>query len=192
MSQSTFITTDTEDELSVHYTNLYILDGSIYYFSLENIKLPIVNVWTNAYGWHPILKVFKDETELNEFIKNNFTNSININNGIYGGVIWSHNIGHGLLDGLYPSYLSMVKFDKWNELFTFITNDWEYAEKNMTQKVIESFSGFPILEINKSKHNTYIINNLFAGTGRCGNRVVREDHTLYGSKYNGAERSCVQ
>jgi hypothetical protein len=185
MSQSTFVTIDTTDELSVLYKNLCVINGIIYYLSIGNVTLPTVNLWTNSYGWHPLVKIFNDEIELNDFIKNNLSNAIQIDNSIYGGIVWSHNIGHGLLDGLYPSYLSLVKFGKWNDEFTFITNDWDDTQINMTRKVIETFSRSPILELNKSKDNTYIINTLISGTGRTGIRVMREDYTLYGKKYDG-------
>jgi hypothetical protein len=186
MSQSTFITIDTTDELSVQYNNLYVINGIIYYFSIGVVTLPIVNIWTDSYGWHPLIKIFNDEIELDNFVRNNLSNAIQIDNAIYGGIIWSHNIGHGLLDGLYPSYLSLVKFGKWNDTFTFITNDWDDASQiNMTQGVVESFSRSSILELNKSKSNTYIINTLISGTGRTGIRVMREDYTLYGKKYDG-------
>lgn len=184
MYQSSFTTTDSSDELSVHYKNLYILNNVIYYFTTENIELPIVNIWTNYYSWRPVIKLFNSDEELKNFVISNFEKAITIENGVYGGIVWSHNIGHGLFDGLYPSYLSLVKFGKWHEDFTFITNDWDDAQKNMTHGVVEAFSRSSILELNKTNNN-YIVKNFFCGTGRTGIRVMREDYTLYGKKYEG-------
>jgi len=64
---SSYITTDNDN--SIKYENLYSIKGVIYYLTLEDIKLPCVKKFTNAYDWVPTLMKFENEEELNAYIK---------------------------------------------------------------------------------------------------------------------------
>ena len=185
MNYSSYITIDDTDELSVCYTDVYIANGRICFLSAESIELPITNTWIDRYQWKPDIKILKTENELTDFITAIENSAIDIGTAIYGDIVWSGNIGHALLDGLYQSYLSLVKFNKWNDDFTFITNFWDSPGVNMALDVIEKFSRNKIFELNKVHDKIYRVKTLITGTGRTGNVVMREDYTLYGKKYNG-------
>lgn len=179
MNYSSFITTDIPDELSICYSNLYIIDGKLTYLSSSPVNLPYVNKWTNTYSWIPEIKIVKENylegKEIEELELSTFSD-----------IMWISNIGHALFDCLYPIYLALVKFGYGKEKFNIIVNKWDNWREKATQ-VMELFCGGKIIELQNTKDKIFHIKKLIAGTGRTGNRVIREDYTLYGAKYKGVE-----
>lgn len=173
---SSFITEDIPEELSVCYSNIYCINGQLTFFSKENIVLPYVNKWTNTYSWIPIIKI------VNEIPKFDDIEEINIST--FSDVMWISNIGHALFDCLYPIYLALIKFGYEDEKFNMIVTHWDNWKEKATD-VMKDFIKGDIIELEKSTKKVYHINKLICGTGRTGNRVIREDYTLYGEKYNG-------
>lgn len=171
LPESSYDTIVDEEGTSIHYKDLYIINGRICFKASSHIELPYVNKWTNTYGWKP------------EIIKSVPIVTVEINISVYSDMIWISNIGHALFDGLYPIYLALVKFKLDDVPFDIITNKWDNFREKSTQ-VIQSFSRGDIIELNNNP-NVYHIKHLIVGTGRTGNRVIKEDYTLSGKKYNG-------
>lgn len=180
MNYSSFVVEDDKDELSICYYNLYCIDGVITYVTDNYIELPYVNKWTNTYSWRPSIKIVDDivsflsDKELEE-----------IKTATYSDMMWISNIGHALFDCLYPIYLALVKFGYEEESFDIVVNKWDNWKEKSTNMMLTFCKG-KIIEL-QNKGN-YHFNKLIAGTGRTGNRVIREDYILYGKKYNGISK----
>lgn len=199
MKKSTYYTIDDKDELSVCYNNVYCIEGQITYLTTEkNIRLPQTNKFTNLYKWSPIIKTFNDDKELSDYIKSISNNIINIDLGVFSFIIWVGNMGHALFDGIYPAYLALNKFGYIDDDFVLFTDFWENRNEKLSYDAINNFCGNQLIELTKAidgkfqisnqvKNKTFHIKTLITGTGRCGNKVMREDYTLYGKKYNGVE-----
>lgn len=175
---------DDNDNLSVKYTNLYYIDGKFTYITTENVNLPYVNKWTNTYGWKPIVKVFGSEEEIDRYIKG--IHFRYVETALLNDNLWYGNIGHALWDGIYPVYLAAVKFGFDNHPFVYLADNWTNP-KVIANEAIERFSGnkiesYPLL------NQPILFKTLIAGTGRTGNRVMNEEYTLYGGKWNGIEK----
>ena len=182
---SSYKTADTQDQLSVEYKNLYSIDGVIYYFSLTNEKLPLVNKFTDSYRWVPVVKVFNNEEEIENYLSK-FENKKEVELSTLGDNLWYGNIGHALFDGFYPLYLALVKFGYIDDEFILLSSDWN-NKQTMSYDIITKFSGNELMEYNHlDKSKVICFKTLVAGTGMTGNRVMNKDYTLYGEKEYGA------
>lgn len=181
---SSYTTEGDKNNLSVKYNNIYAIDGQLYYFSLSPVDLPITNKFTNAAPWKPIVKLFKNEREISEYLIT-FDKREEIELSVIGDNWWYGNIAHALFDGLYPIYVALVKFGYASRNFVLLSSDWD-NKKTMSYDVMTKFCGSPIMEYNKlDRSKLYCIKTLIAGTGMTGNRVVNKDYTLYGqNEYN--------
>ncbi len=191
---SSYETADDLDHLSIKYTNLYSVNGNIYYFASENENLPFVNKWTDSYQWRPLIKIFENEEDIELFLNKNNIEELDFI--LFGDVLWYGNIAHGLFDGLYPLYLAMIKFGHIDDKFTLLSND-AINPPTLFYNVLKVFSNndthycynqcegqyshcYNWLDINKVYHfKTFI-----SGAGNAGNRVMNEEYTLYGNKYD--------
>lgn len=179
--ESTYTTIDDNDNLSICYSNLYCIDSRLKYLTTKNENLPYVNKWTNSYPWRPDLILFNTDDELINYVKN--LNLKYIKLATYGDMLHAHNIGHGLLDCLYPPYLSLIKFNYINDDFSFIVPIFQHKEI-MMYDITKRFSGSDIIE-EYSQNDFLHIGKLVCGSGSAGNSNVNKDYKLYGSKYNG-------
>lgn len=178
---SSYKTADADDQLSVEYKNLYAIEGTIYYFTLTEEKLPAVNKFTDSYKWAPVVKVFANKQEIENYLAE-YTNKEEIELSTLGDNLWYGNIGHALWDGVYPLYLALVKFGYADSPFTLLSSDWD-NKKSIAYDVITRFSGNHLLEyLRLDKSKVFHFKTLVAGTGMTGNRVINKEYTLYGEK----------
>lgn len=184
-NKSTYRTIDHSSQLSIEYKNIYAIDGVIYYFTLSHENLPLVNKFTDSYGWAPQVKVFSSEEEITAYLSL-FKNKEQITLSTLGDNLWYGNIGHALWDGLYPLYLALVKFGYKDDSFTLLSSPWD-NKQTMAYDIITKFSGNKLLEYhNLDKSKLIHFQTLVAGTGSAGNRVINTEYTLYGEKEYGA------
>jgi hypothetical protein len=167
------------------YENIYIIDGIIFYFTTDPSivqTLPYVKKWTSEYDWRPIIRIISSADEIRTIIAQR-TRTETIELAAYGDIIWAHNIGHALFDGLYPLYTALVKFGYKDSPFTVFTN---ITVEERTKDIVNNFSGNPVYNYNNvDKTRVYHIKKLISGTGETGNRVITQQYTLYGEKeYN--------
>jgi hypothetical protein len=175
MIKSSYITYGDSENLSVCYSDLYLINDKICYISGTHQELPESNKWTDRYRWKPdIINFIDDKID---------TKSIEL--AVFGDSLWAGNIGHGLFDCLYPLYVALVKFQYFNEDFTLITYKFDADKVNdRSYEPFNTFCGNKILEL--FDHRGIVrIKKLVVGTGKTGNRVINPEYTLYGQKeYN--------
>lgn len=179
MYKSNYNLVDEIENLSICYNNIYYINGQLKYLTTKNENLPYVNKWPNSFRWKPELILFDTEDDISKYVLN-LQNLEHIELAAFCDMVWAHNIGHGLFDGLYPIYLALVKFNYINDNFTLIINNWENDDIMMCG-IVNIFSGSKLLDKNKTAH----ISKLVAGSGVAGNCSVNKNYQLYGSKYNG-------
>jgi hypothetical protein len=178
--KSAFSIIDNDDQISIRYNNLYVINNRLTYVTNnKDIIPPYVNKWTNINGWRPEIKVFSSELEINDLATNNINETIDL--AILTDNFWYGNIGHALFDGLYPGYLAAVKFGYTNEPFTYITDNWSNTHVKAHEAILHFSGADKILSYPKLSNGLYI-KTLITGTGRTGNRVINENYTLYGEK----------
>lgn len=177
----------TDDRASVEYTNLYAINGSIYFLSVGNVILPSVKKFTISYDWSPLVMKFDSEADLNAYVESlKITDEYNLS--VLSDNLWYGNVGHGLFDVLYPIYLSLVKFGYSDEPFNFFSMDWSWKD-NFMHDVIKKFTKGELLEYTKIDTNKICkFNTLIAGTDLAGNRVVNQDVFIYGKKWDGLHK----
>lgn len=174
----------TEDKASIEYTNLYAINGVIYFLSVGDINLPHVKKFTTMYDWRPEVIKFNSETDLNSYVESlELVNQYDLS--VLSDNLWYGNVGHGLFDVLYPIYLSLIKFGYSDHPFNFISIDWSWRD-NFMYDVIKKFTKGELLEYTKLDANKVCkFNKLIAGTDLAGNRVVNQDVFIYGKKWDG-------
>jgi hypothetical protein len=184
---SCFSTKDDMEHLSVQYENIYIIDGTLTYLTTDRAtRLPSVSKWTSHYNWQPAIKVFPSKMDIDAFVSN-LKGVVTIDLALYGDMVWCHNIGHALFDGLYPMYAAMVKFGYKDEPCTVFT-DLNVDDKGqaLAKEVTETFSGNKLYNYHTLDRSiVYHCKKLISGTGGTGNRVITKEYTLYGeTQYN--------
>jgi hypothetical protein len=106
----------------------------------------------------------------------------------FGDNPWYGNIAHAIFDGLYPMFLSMVKFAEHHKDFLYITHSW--TNRNvMATEVVNTFSGNELLNIDDVKDEYIFCKTLFSGSGegvsKAGNCVINKKYKCYGQEeYN--------
>jgi len=179
---SSFKTID--NNTSIEYKNIYSIFGVLYFFTIEEINLPYVKKFTTSYDWRPQIKKFNSEEELNNYIETLQDIKI-VDLAVLADNLWYGNIGHGLFDGLYPIYLSLLKFGYVDEPFTFLSMDWSFRE-NFAYDTIKAFTKQELLEYtNLDKSEIFHFKTLIAGTDPTGNRVVNKEMFIYGKHWDG-------
>lgn len=182
---STFETADDQDNLSIKYTNLYYINGQFVYLTCDkSTNPPYVNKWTNTYGWRPEIKIFDTEEDLANYV-NTLTLKV-VDCALLSDNLWYGNIGHALFDGFYPVYLAAVKFGYQDKPFIYLADNWSNPRVTANQ-AITLFSGYPEIWSYPKLQGDFMFKTLISGTGRTGNRVMNEEYTLYGSKYDGLQ-----
>lgn len=106
-----------------------------------------------------------------------------------GDNLWYGNIGHAIFDGLYPIYLSMIKFKDEDKNFTYICNGWNNT-KTLSTEFLNIFSGNEIVNPEKYNNEPIFCKTLISGCGfdksLAGNCVINEKYKTYGQEeYNG-------
>lgn len=183
MASSFKLSSDSEDEnLSIEYKNLYLINGEYQYLTLHNVNLPHANRFTNTLGWKPNIKIFQSQHDMDKYIKSLSSHIITYDLCAFCSIWWGSNIGHALFDGFYPIYLALVKFSYENSKFFLLTD--VISKDCMIIDIIERFSGNPIIYTNNltdiSKDRPVHFKTLVVGTGNTGNRIMNVKYTLYG------------
>ena len=170
---------------SVEYKNLYSIQGTIYFLTVNDVNLPYVKKFTISYHWKPIVMKFDSEEELSAYVQN-LHNVTSIDLSVLADNLWYGNVGHGLFDCLYPIYLSLLKFGYVDEPFTYLSTDWSWRE-NMMYDTIKAFTKQDLLEYpNLNGH--YHFKTLIAGTEPAGNRVQNKEVFIYGKEWDGLQQ----
>jgi len=180
MNYYSFLRIEEEDERSILYQDIYFINGNLTVLSSYPKEVFPVNKFTNLYTWKPEVLVVPN---VDEYLSQYQFQEIEL--ATYSDMLWISNIGHALFDDLYPIYLALAKFNLSDRKFDIIVNKWENFRERATE-VVKDFCRGEIIELSVAP--TLHIKNLIAGTGRCGNRVIREDYTLCGEIYNGINR----
>jgi hypothetical protein len=174
MFTSSYVQLDKKNKLSINYKNLYCINGEYYFFSINQIELPIVSLWNNQYLWRPTVKLFNNQDEIKEYTKD--FESIDLATTCV--LLWPHNIGHALFDGFFGCFTALTKFNFYDKDFFFLCKS-KPDYNLMCYNIIEKFSRRTILDISSKKIK---INNLIVGNGGCGNYVVNKECEVYGQK----------
>lgn len=185
----------------VKYKNLYLINNEFYFLTLKNIELPkiltlggpehsnIINI--NQYELHPKVKIFNDQKELDEYVKN--LNIIEFNTPtVYFSHYYDHNVGHGLYDALYPIFFAFLNFnnntyDEFNILVNLLfIPRWKFqwnASRDWLLEIFEKFSkGKLIIRNNIDNLNIYKFSCLISGSEYCGISSVNKDSVMPGKE----------
>lgn len=204
---SKFIYENKQNIKRVKYENIYFFDNEFYFLTLDkNIELQEVRllggpehsdcIHKNEYIFKPNIKIFDNEIEINNFLNKEIIEINGITN--YFSHYYEHNIGHGLFDALYPSFLTYLNFfykiDKINNNnYTNLINilhvpGWVCSMKcsrNWLLEIMENFSGNKnLLKNNLDKNKIYKFEILISGSGYCGYSIVNKKYITPGKEYN--------
>jgi len=164
---SSYNISENRNELSVKYSNLYIIDGRIVYVCKDHVDLPYVNKFINNYQWRPDIYIGDPPSYEN-----------NIKLAALGDCHWYGNIGHALWTGLYPIYTALCKFNFEHEVFDYFTTEMD-NQNTTAYPAIKRFIGGNIYNYTDIKLPNTHIETLVAGTGSAGDNVMRPDYTMY-------------
>ena len=173
LNLSSYKTIDSDDEITIEYSDVYIYDNKIIYNTNKKIDIPRSSTWNGVYFYN----INQQELPSNLIIDNIIDIAVIQDNLFYG------NIGHALWDGLYPAYVSLFKFGYNESDFTYITNNVSNKDA-FSYPIMETFSGNTIMNYLNLPNKIIHIKKLIVGIGKCGNLVMRKDYTLYGNKWN--------
>jgi hypothetical protein len=106
----------------------------------------------------------------------------NCHDDSHGAIHW--NLGHALLDELYPVWYGMLKFGLENENFTILVKN-AMASYSQNHEIFAAFSGSPLQDTNEWPSDTWIhIDTVLAGVGWTGLNSVSRDYQLSGMSRN--------
>lgn len=204
--ESSFQFKITENISRVKYNNLYYFDNNFYFLTtnkntiLKEIKLlgcpeHTDQIVKEEYMFLPNIKKFDNEEDLKNFINNDIIIINKITN--YFGHYYEHNIGHGLYDALYPSFLTLIDF--FNEDKNYINlinllqpNGWTCPLKCSREWVLDIMSKFSknnnLFKNNLEKNKVYKFEILIAGSGYAGFSSVNKEYLVPGKKNFALEK----
>ena len=199
---SKFYYENKENIKRVKYENIYFFNNEFYFLTLDkNIQLQEVKllggpehsgcIHKNEYIFKPNIKFFNNEKEINNFLYKEIIEIKGISN--YFSHYYEHNIGHGLFDALYPSFLTLHNFFNENNNYTNLINllhvpGWVCpmkCTKDWVLQIMEKFSGNKnLLKNNLDKNKIYKFEVLIAGSGYCGYSTINKKYITPGKDFN--------
>ena len=199
---SKFYYEDKENIKRVKYENIYFFNNEFYFLTLDkNIQIKEVKllggpehsgcIHKNEYIFKPYIKFFNNEKEINNFLDKNIIEIKGISN--YFSHYYEHNIGHGLFDALYPSFLTLLNFFNENNNYTNLINllhipGWvcpKKCTKDWVLQIMEKFSGNKnLIKNNLDKNKIYKFEVLIAGSGYCGYSTINKKYITPGKDLN--------
>ncbi len=199
---SKFYYENKENIKKVKYENIYFFNNEFYFLTLDkNIQLQEVKILggpehsdcihKNEYVFKPNIKFFNNEKEINNFLDKEIIEIKGISN--YFSHYYEHNIGHGLFDALYPSFLTLLNFFNENNNYTNLINllhvpGWVCpmkCTKDWVLEIMEKFSGNKnLLKNNLDKNKIYKFEVLIAGSGYAGISSINKNGIMPGKKLN--------
>jgi hypothetical protein len=204
--ESSFEFKITENINRIKYNNLYFFDNNFYFLTTnKNIILKEVKllggpehtdqILKEEYIFLPKIKIFDDEKELNNFIDNDLVIIKEITN--YFAHYYEHNIGHGLYDALYPSFLTLLDFFNENDNYINLINllkpdGWICPLKCSRDWILDIMSKFSknnnLFKNNLEKNKVYKFEILIAGSGYAGFSSVNKEYLVPGKENFSLEK----
>lgn len=203
---SKFIYDNKKNIKRVKYENIYFFNNEFYFLTLDkNIELQEVKllggpehsntIHKNEYIFKPNIKIFDNEIEINNFFDKEIIKIKGITN--YFSHYYEHNIGHGLFDALYPSFLTLLNFFNEYNNYTNLINliyvpGWfcpMKCSRDWVLEVIEKFSGNKnLLKNNLDKNKIYKFEVLIAGSGYAGISSINKNGIMPGKNLNALSK----
>jgi hypothetical protein len=204
--ESSFEFKITENINRVKYNNLYFFDNNFHFLTKDkNIILKEVKllggpehtdqILKEEYFFLPKIKIFNNDEELNTFISINLITISEITN--YFSHYYQHNIGHGLYDALYPSFLTLLDFYNENNNYINLINllkpdGWICPLKCSREWVLDIMSKFSknnnLLKDNLEKDKIYKFEILIAGSGYAGFSSINKQYLVPGKENFALEK----
>jgi hypothetical protein len=164
---------------SIKFENVVLQGGNVLYCG-DCSNIPIINKFPVSNCILPIKSV-KDYS--------NITIKKEIEYGCIGDNLWYGNIAHALLDGLYPIYLSMIKFGDIHNDFVYFSHSWD-NRKTLSTEAINTFSGNELVNTSEMSNKSVFCKNLVSGCGTgktlAGNCVINKNYKTYGQEEHSA------
>jgi len=169
------------------FENLYYVDSAFTILTVNGIQLPPYSVRTNAFVLTDTKlkkRVFNSYNDLQKFVRDVIQPKVIPSVTLYFGQPWHDNIGHALFDGLYPAYLSLIRFSP-RHLYPFrILAGIDDCNDCWSEDVYSRFAGLGILKhkvLNKmSKGKWFIFDELIMGSGTMCQRCTQPNLQLPG------------
>ena len=196
------------------YHNLYFFNGLFYVFTMENdrrfdpSRSEVLNCarcpeksFVGSRDWvfdshHksnvfvPERKGFRTAAEVDEFFQGkpvelrSGTHFLfaHCHDGFEGAIHW--NLGHALLDELFPAWYGLLKFGLEDEDFAILVRRAR-AEYSQNHEIFAAFSGRPLEDMDEWPPDTWIrLETVLAGVGHTGLNSVSRDYRLSGTRRN--------
>jgi hypothetical protein len=200
--ESSYNVIEIDDIKTVVYKNLYYINDTFLYLTLNNTELPIIGTLGTAMRnrdnatLHPTIKIFSNISELQTYIQ---TISFDLIEGITNFMhhFYDHNVAHALYDTLYPSYLSCLRygnFDTYNMFIeTLYVPGWSFpgnASRDYSLDIFKTFCGGKF--IHKRIHDKHDVNYKFdiliCGQENCGISCVNKKGIMPGGDINAMKQ----
>ncbi|EER00839.1 hypothetical protein Pmar_PMAR002908 [Perkinsus marinus ATCC 50983] len=101
----------------------------------------------------------------------------------YGYSLYPHNHGHLLYDGLYPLYVSLIRFGYGTTPFNIVLrlDDGPGGQRYLIDELAPIFGGGQYSRLNELRSSVYRFEKLVIGSRRMAHRSFKTDATLPGS-----------
>ena len=186
----------------IKYENIYLLNNKFYFLTqdkkvdLQEVKLlggpehtDFVN--ENQYLFKPNIKYLSNENEIKDFLLGEIIEIKGIVN--FFSHYYNHNVGHGLYDAIYPSFLTFLNYCNNSLDYTNLINILHVPEwisnvkcsKEWLLEIMEKFSGKKNLILNNlDKNKIYKFQILLAGSGYAGISAINRKGIMPGKELN--------
>ena len=171
------------------YKNLYYNQGGFWALSLkeDNLTLPGVRLEALATtDFRPHHRIFDTYEELYTFIHSTIDPMVLSGLTVHFNQRWHRNIGHALFDGLYPSYVALIRFSpKHVEPFRiFVGLDNSQCSSCFSEDVYSRFGGIGLIKSNiidsLLPNRWFIFEELLMGSGMMCQRCIQSNYQLAG------------
>lgn len=169
------------------YKNLYYVNSAFQIFIVKGRSLPNLTIrshWMPPSDLSPKKREFNSYAQLERFVRSVVKPTVIPDLTVYLYELWTFNIAHALFDGLYPAYVSVIRFaPRHRHAFRLLTGF--FGCKNCwIADVCSRFAGLGILDLddlkNRSAKGWFVFDSLIMGNGNMCQRCATENLQLPG------------
>jgi hypothetical protein len=169
------------------YTNLYYVNSTFMVLTIKGRTLPNLTVsvdWIPPLDLSPSKREFDSYAQLESFVREVVDPTVIPDLTVYHHQLWSFNVAHALFDGLYPAYVSLIRFAP-RHLHPFRLLASFFGCKDCWNAFVCSrFAGLGILDLNILKNMSierwFVFDSLIMGNGKMCQRCMQSDMQLPG------------
>ena len=179
------------------FKNLYYYERTFWILTTKKITYSLLNIRIGAWipsKLTPNRRRFYSYSDLDQFVRRELNPIVIPNLTLYFDQPWLSNIGHALFDGLYPTYVALIRFPPRHlQPFRIMLSTFnDHRDSSLSQEVYHRFAGLGILNATSvedmSDRASFTFEEIVIGSGSLCQRCLQPNLQLPGGvELNGSQ-----